>query len=811
MGRGRIRRGYSLEVIFEEDSDFCSHLDSLDSVAIRFGVKETDDTISVDSLVEEYRIRFQGTADKEHVFRSLDGIWDVREMMDTCFVEWDEFSDSGSIGKMAPGGSSKCEFDPNKAPQLEGNAEIASSSSSTGSVCTVNGRSNSSPKIIPTRVTNKKALHNELELKFKADLNNSRFTCDDKSLAESSPIISTNGLSELGTTDVKKVRALFETSSSRKSSVGEDSNSSTTSSSGGSSSQRIYSKNPASPTNSNSNTSIVGGVHKKLKQLVNNNNNGHHQTVGKVLRSAYSQFNLSTSGGGGGGRGVDFAELLVNDRVVIEDSPDLFQTLRRSRRKENGHRDSGFSTLRRSRSMGTGLAAIEASLSPCDKLNGLKNSKNNILAEEMPAPDTVKNVRTVFEQILKSRNSNDTTTNQTNATSANNSGSCSFNIVNVTKKSLSSVKSNPSSKIYRSESLRDGLRDDIPSSSSLLACRRFGKPILMNESGAPVVVRGASMSPLPGEATPKKCGAWRHAAVERQHSEPIKFSPKVNCPFRPRGDLEYEQVHPTLAEESLSLLSSLNDTDDDPPKFVSPEILQRIRSCGSTTTYFGGQVIAQSGRNRRQIPVSRRHTLMDFKEFNPADGDFFSNSFGSNSSRTTPTATHHQGQISSSSGSPSSRYELNEEYFTPPPIPTPVHQDLCLNGFITIENDEVQVYVPRPKLLPRRVSPELEDVFNLGTNAIDTTPRIISVLPKSPSGSPVSSIIEGNGRGTPEGCEGQDGKCVWSNEIFVGDEDKFMAQQQLDRNNNNVDVNKGILGHRISSAATVDDSEGAWF
>lgn len=207
----------------------------------------------------------------------------------------------------------------------------ASSSSSTGSVCTVNGRSNSSPKIIPTRVTNKKALHNELELKFKADLNNSRFTCDDKSLAESSPIISTNGLSELGTTDVKKVRALFETSSSRKSSVGEDSNSSTTSSSGGSSSQRIYSKNPASPTNSNSNTSIVGGVHKKLKQLVNNNNNGHHQTVGKVLRSAYSQFNLSTSGGGGGGRGVDFAELLVNDRVVIEDSPDLFQTLRRSR------------------------------------------------------------------------------------------------------------------------------------------------------------------------------------------------------------------------------------------------------------------------------------------------------------------------------------------------------------------------------------------------------------------------------------------------------------------------------------------------
>jgi hypothetical protein len=50
----------------------------LDSVAIRFGVKEADDTISVDSLVEEYQIRFQAKADKEQVFRSLDGIWDIK-------------------------------------------------------------------------------------------------------------------------------------------------------------------------------------------------------------------------------------------------------------------------------------------------------------------------------------------------------------------------------------------------------------------------------------------------------------------------------------------------------------------------------------------------------------------------------------------------------------------------------------------------------------------------------------------------------------------------------------------------------------
>lgn len=55
--------------------------DSLDGgVAIRFGIKEPDDTISLDSLleVEEYQVRFQDPADAEQVFKSLDGFIDVR-------------------------------------------------------------------------------------------------------------------------------------------------------------------------------------------------------------------------------------------------------------------------------------------------------------------------------------------------------------------------------------------------------------------------------------------------------------------------------------------------------------------------------------------------------------------------------------------------------------------------------------------------------------------------------------------------------------------------------------------------------------
>lgn len=46
--------------------------------------------------------------------------------MDTCFVEWDEFStdsSSNSLKKMSPGAYVKCEFDP-KSPKIEGDAEM---------------------------------------------------------------------------------------------------------------------------------------------------------------------------------------------------------------------------------------------------------------------------------------------------------------------------------------------------------------------------------------------------------------------------------------------------------------------------------------------------------------------------------------------------------------------------------------------------------------------------------------------------------------------------------------------------------------
>jgi hypothetical protein len=47
--------------------------------------------------------------------------------MDSCFVDWDEFStDSSTLNaKMPPGASVKCDFDLQKSsPKLEGNVEV---------------------------------------------------------------------------------------------------------------------------------------------------------------------------------------------------------------------------------------------------------------------------------------------------------------------------------------------------------------------------------------------------------------------------------------------------------------------------------------------------------------------------------------------------------------------------------------------------------------------------------------------------------------------------------------------------------------
>jgi hypothetical protein len=119
---------------------------------------------------------------------------------------------------------------------------------------------------------------------------------------------------DIPTSDIKRVRALFEgvsvSSSSRKSSLGED-----LPCLGGAWS-KLYSKSstdsiaPTSSAETSKRLMHFGGCTNEY------NNKQNHEAVSKILKSAYNRFNLD-------GEGVDFAEILINEKVVIEDSDSL--------------------------------------------------------------------------------------------------------------------------------------------------------------------------------------------------------------------------------------------------------------------------------------------------------------------------------------------------------------------------------------------------------------------------------------------------------------------------------------------------------
>ncbi|CAL8114036.1 unnamed protein product [Orchesella dallaii] len=670
--------------------------------------------------------------------------------------------------------------------------------------------------------------------------------------------------------DVKRVRALFElrnhsrTSLDGSESIGSSSNGSTCPSSPESTTRSISSRNggDTSPCGSSSGRT---GIYSKngRRSRASPQNQQHSQSTGsaatKVLRSAYSNLslnqmsnavggsttNLSSNTGAGAGNhsSYDFVDLLVNDKVVIEDAPDIYQT-NRSRRQGILDRDvlsslsssntrptalinlnppdkpSGGS-LRRSRSMGTGISALGSPSSACCMENGMitqSSSKTNILAEELPAPDTVKNVRNVFENMLKMRSSNNGSESSVDITPTGFSGS--FSIV---KKSLSYIKSNPTSRIYRSESMRD----DFPSLG-----RRYGKPILTSEASSPVHspsyppfvasspapssskvvgslsenVTSASTSSISEEVSVTdgcRVSPRNKNSIERKISEPAKFSPKINSglsPYSVPSMLRAPSFQAPLTEEDSSFSSNVTTEDYRSRKYVHADVLQKIRSAGTTTTYFGGKIVAKTIKNRK-IPLSRRHTF-DFQDYVgiSGDGGWYSNYDPYNSSnycRDDETFEKYP-NVSSSEIS-----EVRSPSSSRPALDIPLKS-----------SSSTSIYASRNTT----ISGALDSIFAGGVSGlltfaskpIDTTPRIISVLPKSPPGSqtgspvkscsPVSSVIE-EGRNSPEGCEASNEKAV-----------------EQDGNNNNL---PGKLDSPSHSNCTGESksfnkkfsqiTEGAWF
>lgn len=88
----------------------------------------------------------------------------------------------------------------------------------------------------------------------------------------------------------------------------------------------------------------------------------------------------------------------------------------------------------------------------------LRKSRPSVLAEELPARNTVRNVRSVFEQILQNKGHPITSPDETSSTGGNSNGTKGSveDKNNVKDKALTFIKSNPTSKIFRrAESGRD--------------------------------------------------------------------------------------------------------------------------------------------------------------------------------------------------------------------------------------------------------------------------------------------------------------------------------------------------------------------
>lgn len=500
--------------------------------------------------------------------------------------------------------------------------------------------------------------------------------------------------------------------------------------------------------------------------------------------------------------------------------------------------------LRRSQSMGTGISNIGGSSLPTGILRE-SSSKSNILAEELPAPDTVKNVRNVFENMLKMRGEKHGSENSVDMTGSQSGGfSGPFSIV---KKSISYIKSNPTSKIYRSESMRD----DFPSMG-----RRFGKPILMNETNAPVQSSNYSSFVTPTTTVTDKATTTGDSSVnikgrcartstalavlgdvvdssgrstlrrrsssaspmnknqiERKISEPGKFSLKINTGLSPSSvpNMLRTSCQVPLTEEDPSYASNLSGRESDDyssRKYVHPDVLNKIRSAGTTTTYFGGKIVAKTVKNRK-IPVSRRHTF-DFQDYVgiSGEGSSLTNNYDSNSSHPYFREDDSEEKFSACPGSSAG---CNSVYGRPsssrPALDIPLKQ-----------SSSSSIYASHSTT----ISDALDSIFSSGVGGlltfaskpIDTTPRIISVLHKSPPGShtgspvkscsPVSSVIE-EGRNSPEGCEDTN--------------EKTTIEQ--DGNNNNlpgkVNTSSAAQSPRGDDRRAVYDSkfsqitEGAWF
>ncbi len=331
-------------------------------------------------------------------------------------------------------------------------------------------------------------------------------------------------------------------------------------------------------------------------------------------------------------------------------------------------------------------------------------SRPCILAEEMPAPNTVKKTRTVFEQMFMKNTPVPASTATTNGNSSPDFGN----------KTISSIKSNPTSKIFRSESMRDG------------GLNRLGISV-----SKPILSKAKSVDPTSGPPRPFE--------FRRRGSKPTALEERLGAARAEVSHSRFLQEHEAAEDEEddLASLSSTITSTEEEPKLISPDVLTRIRSLGTTTTYFGGEIVAKTVKNRK-LAVPPPKKIKSFEdEFEPVE------------------------------------FVSDEIYYSARPS----------SG-------------TSPDFRPL----DYNNIYSSRQRQSDSTPRIISVLPKSPSNSPTKSnspvgslLIEG--RNSPEGCESQPSPHSNPSEV------EWISEKMTEDSNNNK------TGSKSFSAA----AEGAWF
>nr|CAH0109081.1 unnamed protein product [Daphnia galeata] len=225
-------------------------------------------------------------------------------------------------------------------------------------------------------------------------------------------------------------------------------------------------------------------------------------------------------------------------------------------------------------------------------------TNREVVEEELPKPDTVKNARCLFESSFMEANNNN-----------NNNGNFS---------TLQHVKSNPSSKILRSESSmtldRAGTR-----SSSVASRPPFRWPSRQEHARNRSPSPSPSPSPIPALIIPTKSNKTSSTLPSYYRS-----SPSLTQYRSSRHSLHSTDVESYVSEggsdcwssdlESEASYSSSggggggggrDDLSDslDGMRYISPDVMEKIRSYGMTLTFVNGKMVDEDDDDQEEPEV----------------------------------------------------------------------------------------------------------------------------------------------------------------------------------------------------------------